>query len=53
MERVRDEALCKMRLDTLAAMHEAQALYRALGFEEIGAYCDTLIENTAFMSLNL
>jgi ribosomal protein S18 acetylase RimI-like enzyme len=43
----------EMRLDTLASMHEAQALYRALGFVEIGAYYDTPIENTVFMSLNL
>jgi len=43
----------EMRLDTLATMHEAQALYRALGFVEIGAYYDTPIENTVFMSLKL
>jgi ribosomal protein S18 acetylase RimI-like enzyme len=42
-----------MRLDTLASMTEAQALYRALGFSEIGAYYDTPIENTVFMSLKL
>ena len=42
-----------MRLDTLATMHEAQKLYRALGFTEIGAYYDTPIENTVFMSLRL
>ncbi|MGE0741381.1 MAG: GNAT family N-acetyltransferase [Hyphomonadaceae bacterium] len=43
----------EMRLDTLASMHEAQALYRALGFTEIGAYYDSPIENTVFMSLKL
>jgi putative acetyltransferase len=43
----------EMRLDTLGAMHEAQALYRALGFIEIAAYYDTPIENTVFMSLKL
>lgn len=42
-----------MRLDTLSHMTEAQALYRALGFTEIGAYYDTPIENTVFMSLKL
>lgn len=43
----------EMRLDTLATMHEAQALYRALGFTEIAAYYETPIENTVFMSLAL
>ncbi len=43
----------EMRLDTLASMHEAQALYRALGFTEIGAYYDTPVEDTVFMSLRL
>ena len=43
----------EMRLDTLSTMHEAQTLYRTLGFVEIGAYYDTPIENTVFMSLKL
>lgn len=43
----------EMRLDTLATMHEARALYRALGFTEIAAYYDTPIESTVFMSLRL
>ena len=43
----------EMRLDTLATMHDAQRLYRALGFIEIGAYYETPIENTVFMSLAL
>lgn len=43
----------EMRLDTLATMHDAQRLYRALGFVEIGAYYETPIENTVFMSLAL
>lgn len=43
----------EMRLDTLATMHEAQKLYRALGFTEIAAYYDTPIESTVFMSLKL
>jgi putative acetyltransferase len=43
----------EMRLDTLSSMHEAQALYRALGFTEIAAYYDTPIEGTVFMSLKL
>jgi len=43
----------EMRLDTLATMQDARRLYRALGFIEIGAYYETLIENTVFMSLAL
>lgn len=43
----------EMRLDTLASMSEAQALYRALGFKEIAPYYDSPIENTVFMSLQL
>jgi ribosomal protein S18 acetylase RimI-like enzyme len=43
----------EMRLDTLASMHDAQALYRALGFVEIAPYYDTPIEGTVFMSLAL
>ncbi len=43
----------EMRLDTLATMQEARALYRSLGFVEIGAYYETPIENTVFMRLAL
>ncbi len=43
----------EMRLDTLASMHEAQALYRSLGFVGIGAYYETPIADTVFMSLRL
>jgi putative acetyltransferase len=43
----------EMRLDTLASMTEAQALYRSLGFVEIAPYYETPIENTVFMSLVL
>ena len=38
-----------MYLDTLAAMHAAQALYRSLGFETIPAYYDTPVSGTIFM----
>ncbi|QGZ95050.1 GNAT family N-acetyltransferase [Terricaulis silvestris] len=52
------EAACaaghhEMRLDTLSTMHEAQTLYRALGFVEIAPYYDSPIEGTVFMSLKL
>jgi ribosomal protein S18 acetylase RimI-like enzyme len=53
IEAARAAGYREMRLDTLASMSEAQALYRALGFSEIGAYYDTPIENTVFMSLKL
>jgi ribosomal protein S18 acetylase RimI-like enzyme len=53
IEAARAAGYREMRLDTLASMTEAQALYRALGFSEIGAYYDTPIENTVFMSLKL
>jgi putative acetyltransferase len=43
----------EMRLDTLAHMHEAQALYRALGFVEIAPYYEGAPESTVFMSLKL
>lgn len=53
IEAARAAGYREMRLDTLAHMAEAQKLYRALGFVEIGPYYDTPIENTVFMSLNL
>jgi len=43
----------EMRLDTLAHMTRAQALYRALGFVEIAPYYDSPIEDTVFMGLML
>jgi ribosomal protein S18 acetylase RimI-like enzyme len=53
IEAARAAGYSEMRLDTLASMGEAQALYRRLGFTEIGAYYDTPIAHTVFMSLKL
>jgi GNAT superfamily N-acetyltransferase len=43
----------EIRLDTLPMMGDAQALYVALGFEDIPPYYDTPIAGTRFMSLRL
>lgn len=53
IEAARAGFYAEMRLDTLATMQSAKALYRSLGFVEIEAYYDTPIEGTVFMSLKL
>lgn len=53
IEAARASGYREMRLDTLASMAEAQALYRALGFVEIAPYYDSPVENTLFMSVQL
>lgn len=53
IEAARGAGYREMRLDTLANMAGAQALYRALGFVEIAPYYDTPIEGTVFMGLRL
>ncbi len=42
-----------MRLDTIANMRAAQALYRSLGFAEIPPYYDNPIEGTVYFELKL
>jgi ribosomal protein S18 acetylase RimI-like enzyme len=43
----------EIRLDTLATMASAQALYRSLGFAEIPAYGDAYLPGTRFYALRL
>jgi putative acetyltransferase len=42
-----------VRLDTLATMREAQALYRSMGFREIPAYNEHPVEGTRFLEKRL
>lgn len=43
----------EMRLDTLPAMSEAQAIYETFGFGDIEAYYETPIKGTRFMGVRL
>jgi putative acetyltransferase len=50
IETARDAGYRELRLDTLASMESAQALYRQLGFLEIAPYNTTHIPGTRFYS---
>ena len=49
----REQGYAELRLDTLATMAAAQALYRSLGFVEIPPYGDVYLPGTRFYALAL
>ena len=53
IETARRAGYTALRLDTLASMEAAQALYRKLGFAEIPAYNNTHLPGTRFYEFNL
>lgn len=53
IDAARSAGYLSMRLDTLPGMHDAQRLYRALGFREIDAYYENPVVGTRYMELDL
>lgn len=52
-QEARDAGYARICLDTLATMHSAQALYRSLGFREIGAYVFNPVPGSRFFARDL
>ena len=53
IQQARDMGYGRMRLDTLASMERARALYASLGFQEIPPYCHNPINDAVFLELVL
>jgi len=53
IDSARQHGYKELRLDTLATMAAAQAVYRSLGFVEIPAYGDAYLPGTRFYALPL
>ncbi|MFC5568551.1 GNAT family N-acetyltransferase [Lysobacter yangpyeongensis] len=53
IQAAREAGYGELRLDTLASMESAQALYRRLGFTEIAPYSSNYLPGTRFFALDL
>jgi putative acetyltransferase len=53
VEAARAMGYARLRLDTLAFMHEAAVLYRKLGFVETAPYYDNPLQGAVYMELKL
>jgi ribosomal protein S18 acetylase RimI-like enzyme len=53
IDRARAAGYRELKLDTLASMREARALYLALGFRECAPYYDNPLPGVAYLSMSL